>query len=692
MGGVGVGGWRIFNSSLVFTVLLGFVMSASAYALTCEEVPAQPGTRAEPKPRDEGGCEYYRESDGTIVVTLTYADELSVDHVGDDPAVEDPHTPRGYTPGAYTCLHYYEEVERNGDTELKRVREVGHESVSLMNKSVSVDKKEGQLIFEYSPEVECEEGEEWVVKFEMFNGNPYVEMDADPDPDQESFSTVSHIGYKSGGGSDEDLQLTLGTLTCFNRSAGNSPATGAPRINGMPQVDETLTADTSNIRDANGLTNVSYAYQWLRVDGGTETFISGAQSETYMVRAADGGKQLKVRVNFTDDNGYNETLTSDPTATVNAPATGAPTIDGTPQVDETLTADTSNIRDANGLTNVSYAYQWLRVDSGTEMDIANATGSTYMVRAADGGKQLKVRVNFTDDDGYNETLTSGPTATVNTPAEGMPMIDGTPQEGQRLTADTSNIMDTDGLHGVEYSYQWIRVDDMTETPISGADERTYMVTAADVDKQLRVRVNFTDDAGHAEELTSEPTAIVTEAPVMLPDGNGGSGGGGGGGRSGRGNGNGSEDGRQRRGVPNGYLDVPAPDSFQSGIGVICGWVCDADEVEIILGDMAPQFAAYGTERLDTAEECGDTNNGFGLLFNWNRLKDGVHTVRALVDGVELGRATVTVTTLGEEFVRGVTGEAEVMDFPEAGKDVRLAWQQSLQNFMIAPMIPDTDGQ
>ena len=33
--------------------------------------------------------------------------------------------------------------------------------------------------------------------------------------------------------------------------------------------------------------------------------------------------------------------------------------------------------------------------------------------------------------------------------------------------------------------------------------------------------------------------------------------------------------------------------------------------------------------------CGDTNNGFGLLYNWNRLGDGVHTVTAYADGVEV---------------------------------------------------------
>ena len=48
----------------------------------------------------------------------------------------------------------------------------------------------------------------------------------------------------------------------------------------------------------------------------------------------------------------------------------------------------------------------------------------------------------------------------------------------------------------------------------------------------------------------------------------------------------------------GYLENPGPHSFQSGIGVISGWVCAAEEVEIVLNG-EPQEAAYGTERLDT---------------------------------------------------------------------------------------------
>ena len=132
----------------------------------------------------------------------------------------------------------------------------------------------------------------------------------------------------------------------------------------------------------------------------------------------------------------------------------------------------------------------------------------------------------------------------------------------------------------------------------------------------------------------------------------------------------------------GYLENPGAESFQSGVGVLSGWVCAADMVEIELNGV-PQEAAYGTERVDTLRVCGDVNNGFGLLFNWNLLRDGEHEVVALVDGVELGRATVTVTTLGQEFLRDVTGTCEAEDFPALGETVTLVWQQNSQNFVIA---------
>ena len=196
----------------------------------------------------------------------------------------------------------------------------------------------------------------------------------------------------------------------------NVSATGLPTIAGTPQVGETLTADTSGIGDANGLTGVQYAYQWIRNDGTSNADISGATGQTYTLATADAGNTVKVRVSFTDDDGHSETLTSAATGEVQQPtnvsATGLPTITGTPQVGETLTADTSGIGDANGLTGVQYAYQWIRNDGTSDADISSATGSAYTLVDDDLGRTIKVRVSFTDDDWYAETLTSAAAETV----------------------------------------------------------------------------------------------------------------------------------------------------------------------------------------------------------------------------------------------------------------------------------------
>ena len=135
------------------------------------------------------------------------------------------------------------------------------------------------------------------------------------------------------------------------------------------------------------------------------------------------------------------------------------------------------------------------------------------------------------------------------------------------------------------------------------------------------------------------------------------------------------------------LENPAPGSFQSGLGVISGWVCEADTVEIVFepegtDDTLPFEAGSGTERADTADRCGDSDNGFGLLFNWNLLGEGQHTVRAYADGEEFAHSTVTVTTLGEEFAEGLRRTHTIEDFPAAGQTTTVEWREGQQNFVI----------
>ena len=182
----------------------------------------------------------------------------------------------------------------------------------------------------------------------------------------------------------------------------NSPASGAPSISGTAQVGEPLTADTSGISDSDGLDNASFTHQWLADD----TDINEATASTYTPVSANRGETIKVRVSFTDDEGNDETLTSAATASVgpkpNSPATGAPTITGTPAVGSTLGVGITSVSDQNGLTGASYSYQWFRDSSA----ISGATDSTHTVVRADAGASIKVAVSFTDDDGYDETVTS----------------------------------------------------------------------------------------------------------------------------------------------------------------------------------------------------------------------------------------------------------------------------------------------
>ena len=75
--------------------------------------------------------------------------------------------------------------------------------------------------------------------------------------------------------------VTSRTLYLSVPAAGtNAPALGAPTITGKAQVGPTLTAVTTGIVDADGLTSPTYTYQWIRVDtDSTETDISGATSD-----------------------------------------------------------------------------------------------------------------------------------------------------------------------------------------------------------------------------------------------------------------------------------------------------------------------------------------------------------------------------------------------------------------------------
>ena len=294
-------------------------------------------------------------------------------------------------------------------------------------------------------------------------------------------------------------------------------ATGQPTITGSYRVGDTLTAGTSELSDPDGIDATSLSYQWLADD----VAIANATGATYTLTGSEENKRIKVRVSFNDGAGDAETLTSAATGAVraagtqNRAVTGTVAISGAPRPGTTLRA-TPQVSDADGTTRSQFSYQWL-ADSAV---ISGATGTTYVVKDADAGKRISVRLTFTDDGGFVETITSAQTEAVRAgrAPTGRPGITGRHRVGDTLTAITGDINDPDGVDRTAFAYQWLAND----APISNATSKTYTLAAAQLGQRIKVRVTFTDGGGTQETLTSLATSAVVAAgtanqePTGLP--------------------------------------------------------------------------------------------------------------------------------------------------------------------------------
>jgi hypothetical protein len=189
--------------------------------------------------------------------------------------------------------------------------------------------------------------------------------------------------------------------------------TAPPTISGTAMVGQTLTA--SNGTWSNSPT--SFAYQWLRCNGGGNSCVSVANGtqQTYTLVGADAGHTVRVKVTATNADG-SASAQSAPTAQV-APATSSaapkntspPTISGILRVGQTLTATAGSWSGSP----TSFAYQWqhCNIDAAVCTNVVGATGTTYALHLADLGFRMRVVVTAKNDKG-SATAASAPTAVV----------------------------------------------------------------------------------------------------------------------------------------------------------------------------------------------------------------------------------------------------------------------------------------
>ena len=277
----------------------------------------------------------------------------------------------------------------------------------------------------------------------------------------------------------------------------NAPATGKPAVTGEARVDETLTAGVSGITDENGIPeDATFTYQWVAGDGTADGDIDGANGQTYTLTSAEVGKLIKVRVGFTDSDGFAESVTSDPTGAVagtNVFWSATMTVKEHPDAanavgydadftNSTLIPSAAFTRDATDYTVTSIVFTgsvlvfiitpansetleviptWtLVVDAGEDEKEFRLSDATY--EGSGNYQWSNTGLSWSDGDEVEVALKQ--VSAVNVAAAGGPAVTGTAQVGELLTADVSGITDENGIpDDAAYSYQWVSSDGFTDS-------------------------------------------------------------------------------------------------------------------------------------------------------------------------------------------------------------------------------------
>ena len=268
---------------------------------------------------------------------------------------------------------------------------------------------------------------------------------------------------------------------------GTTNTPGSVTVSGTGLVGETLTAALS---DTDGVQQSTVAYQW----NGDGNAIVGATGSTYTLTAAEGRQAVSVSIRYTDDKSLTSTAVSNsitvralngapPTLAIAVPAAGL--VKGQ-VVSAVLTDD-------NGFSVVNY--QWIGSVTGP---IPGATSVSLTLADNQVGENISVSAVYTDDDGYDEDLTSAEVGPVeDAPPQGSAAISGVIQVGDTLTV---SVVDGDGFGAMpSVNYVWMD-ENGVELANVVTDQTTndYVLQPAQLGLSVTVTASYTDSGANME--------------------------------------------------------------------------------------------------------------------------------------------------------------------------------------------------
>ncbi|WEK12542.1 MAG: peptidoglycan DD-metalloendopeptidase family protein [Candidatus Microbacterium phytovorans] len=295
--------------------------------------------------------------------------------------------------------------------------------------------------------------------------------------------------------------LTIAALLMFGMGAATEAASAAsrftsaptPTVSGTAKVGLTLTAKPGTWKP-----KATLKYQWYR----GSVAISGATKSTYVLRGADAGKTLKVKVTGSKTGYTSVAKVSKSTRTVakgTFSQTPTPTVSGTLKVGGTVTATTGTWKPAPTLK-----YQWYR----DGVAITGAKSSSYKLSADDYGSAIKVRVAGTKTGYTTVAQTSKATTSVGKgsfDSAATPSITGAAKVGETLTAQAGNWAPA----GATFTYQWAA----NGSPVAGATSSTF--TPGFAQQDAAVTVTVTGSLPYLTALSRTSAPVTVAAPSIL---------------------------------------------------------------------------------------------------------------------------------------------------------------------------------
>jgi hypothetical protein len=249
-------------------------------------------------------------------------------------------------------------------------------------------------------------------------------------------------------------------------------------IGGVRRTGQTISVNTGP-----WIPGISFAYQWLR----NQVPIDNATSKDYLIAPEDVGQEIQVDVTGSHAGYLNTVKRSKSTIPYEGDIRyGTVLVEGTFAVGDAICASPIDWDPTATL-----AFQWRNI-----LPIENQTTNCYVPRPSDSGGAIQVTVTAKKFGYLDVTIGSdfhsiGLGTQTGIPT---PVISGEQRVGKQLTASAEPSQEDFSL-----AYLWYR----DGAPIFGANQKNYLISAEDLNRDLTVRVTFSRDGYNPAHATSQ---------------------------------------------------------------------------------------------------------------------------------------------------------------------------------------------